>query len=174
MDCIHYEIDLYSSSESIKCDQKVEDCDGAYSGLLSRAFRNPKCHAEDFEHRTLTDLHDKLKATKFPAVSLGETGTSTGGCCNNPTQYPNCLAHTADSHTCVSCHTCSNCKTRFKPRLRSGDHGPCTPLPRLHERFDEIIAGITGLEYSRYVRRQGPKDAPDLNDDNLWDCLHYS
>lgn len=175
MDCIHYEIDLYSSPENIKCNQRVEDCDGAHSGLLSYAFRNHICHAEDFEHRTLTDFHAKLKATKFPAVSLGEGGPPhTGGCCGNPAQYSSCLQHAANTHMCESCHTCSNCRTRFKPLVRYSDHGPCSPLTRLRERFDEIITGITGLEYSRYVRHQGPKDAPDLNDDNLWDWLYYS
>ena len=172
MDCIQYEIDTYSSFDNIKCSQGVEACDGAYLGLLSHSFKKLDSNAEDFELRTLTDLQNKLKAMKFPAIALDISGN---GCCQNPTQNPGCLS-AASSHNCASCQTCSSCSNRFKPQFGSAEdnHEKCSPLTRLHKRLDEIINSISGLEYSRYVRRQGPKDIPDLNDDNLWDCLHYS
>lgn len=176
MGCIQYEEELYSNCDKIRCSQKVEACDGAYLGLLSRAFKKLQSDTEDFELRTLTDLHDNLKAMKFPTIALGEVGDGTGGCCQNPTQYPSCLQYSVDSHICELCFTCSSCQTRFKPKLSGGlgDHAACSPLARIHTWLDEIINGISGLEYCRYVRRQSPKDVPDLNDDNLWDCLHYS
>jgi len=171
-DCIKYEIELYNDDEKFKCTHKDPACDAVYHGLLMQALKKMKFYADDMESKPIHDFHTEFSRLKFPECLILKNG-ATGGCCTNPVQYASCMPYAANAHDCGNCHRCSSCTNRFRPSQPGLNHTECSPLGKLLQRVNDIVDGISGLEYSRYVGGKAQTTVPE-NDSNLWDCLHYT
>ena len=75
--------------------------------------------------------------------------------------------------------TCKNCQKTYQAlKIVDVQHAVhCAPLPRLKKNLDDIVASITGLEYSQFVRkgRDGERAKPlEKVCTGLWSTVVYT
>ena len=206
IDAVHSEIERYSNPEANLCKYNEPCCDAMMLGLLSRTFRKLKVYPEAsaIATKSVEEVNSILRGVEFPKFipTIGPTG-----CCKNPllsqathpggvfgssgsqgglfgasafgTGAPSVFGGFGTSSVIHNDSTCANCQKKYQALQGvDADHAEhCLPSTRLKKNLDDIVAGVTGLEYSQFVRngsrREHVKPRGQAVED-LWGAAEYS
>lgn len=169
IDSVNMEIEQYSQSDVTNCKHDYDTCDSVLLGLLLTGFKRLGAYpdASGIMKKSINEVRDHLRSVQIPEMLVLQKST-TGGCCETPQLNTGCLE--AEHEQCTECHKCASCQNRYKP-VDEVDHAPCSPLPRLMEKLDDLLNGVVGLDYDHFISKNTRKSKPDVNDDELWYSL---
>jgi len=181
VDCAHRYVDKYSDPSRVVCKHREDLCDSTSLGSITRAFKSIRIYPEasglmDMALGHIKSLIDGVLTVSPKELYFGKIST----CCKSPRfrTCRECSQTLTPPGRCVGgCRyfypLCDSCGELYRSDTHC-NHSSCIPFAAINAEMEVIVDTITGLPYSKFVRKHTENRktlATHSGAKDLWDCL---